>query len=144
MSSLVTDVHISEAEKPIAERISRLLDQGAQLFVNDERDHPLEITGAVRSGITKLMHEVQADDPVFLLRRSQEISPEQAAQLLGVSRPLVYKLLDEGSLPFRQIGTHRKIAVGDVLKLQAKRDENSATMTQMYEFFDGLEHISPR
>jgi excisionase family DNA binding protein len=91
-----------------------------------------------------LMHEVQADDPVFLLRRSQEISPEQAAQLLGVSRPMVYKLLDDGSLPFRQIGTHRKIAVVDILKLQAKRDENSAIMTQMYEFFDGLEQASPR
>jgi excisionase family DNA binding protein len=44
----------------------------------------------------------------------QEVSPAEAAQLLGVSRPQVRKLMDRGALPFRMVGAHHRIAVADV------------------------------
>jgi excisionase family DNA binding protein len=52
------------------------------------------------------------------------VSPEAAAQDLGVSRPFVYKLMDSGQLPFKKVGSHRRIssdAVQDFLAAQLER-----------------------
>ncbi|MGY4319589.1 hypothetical protein [Bradyrhizobium sp. JR3.5] len=37
---------------------------------------------------------------VLLLKSDPEISPEKAAEILGISRPLVYRRMDSGELPF--------------------------------------------
>ena len=47
------------------------------------------------------------------------LSPEQAAKVLRISRPLVYHRMDTGRLPFRQVGTHRRVLVKDVLALKS-------------------------
>jgi len=47
-------------------------------------------------------------------RGLQEVTPAEAAALLGMSRPMVRKLLDSGKLPFRMVGTHYRILASDV------------------------------
>ncbi|MCL2503710.1 MAG: helix-turn-helix domain-containing protein [Coriobacteriia bacterium] len=44
----------------------------------------------------------------------QEVSPAEAALMLGMSRPQVRKLMDRGALPYRMVGAHHRIAVEDV------------------------------
>jgi excisionase family DNA binding protein len=44
----------------------------------------------------------------------QEVSPAEAALMLGMSRPQVRKLMDKGTLPYRMVGAHHRIAVDDV------------------------------
>jgi excisionase family DNA binding protein len=53
----------------------------------------------------------------------EELTPAQAAAELGVSRPLLLKLLDDGTIASRQLpgGRHRKIARADVDAYQAKK-----------------------
>lgn len=55
---------------------------------------------------------------------SGELSASEAAQILGVSRPTLYKLLDAGALPFRKVGTHRRILLEDVHVHMARRNED--------------------
>jgi excisionase family DNA binding protein len=55
---------------------------------------------------------------VLLLSPELEISPEKAAEILGMSRPLVYQRMDSGKLPFRLVGTHRRVLVNDVIALK--------------------------
>lgn len=71
----------------------------------------------IRDVLAKLVDS----ERVAVLREDQELSPEQVATILGISRPLVVRRMDSGRLPFRYVGTHRRCRLSDVLKL--RRDE---------------------
>lgn len=60
---------------------------------------------------------------VVFTRTGGEVTPTEAATLLGVSRPQVRKFMDEGKLEFRKVGTHHRITVES---LQTFRDQERA------------------
>ncbi|HEY5221890.1 MAG TPA: helix-turn-helix domain-containing protein [Microbacteriaceae bacterium] len=60
---------------------------------------------------------------VVVTRGSGEVTPAEAAALLGISRPQVRKLMDGGKLEFRKVGTHHRITVES---LHAFREQERA------------------
>ncbi len=64
----------------------------------------------------------------------EAITTQQAANILGVSRPYLVQLLEAGELPFYRIGKHRRLRLKDVLEYEAKRDaERHTILNQMTE-----------
>ena len=51
-----------------------------------------------------------------------ELTVSEVAELLKVSRPFVIKLLESGAIPFRKVGTHRRVRLVDVLEYRDKQD----------------------
>ena len=51
-----------------------------------------------------------------------ELTTQDAADLLGVSRPHLIKLIDQGALPHHMVGTHRRLMSDDVLAYRDERD----------------------
>lgn len=115
----------TEAESVQAqEALTRLDDPG----LRDVRlqDLPAGVAALLRS----ILGEVAKGHAVQVLPVHAELSTQEAADLLGVSRPHLVKLLEEGALPHHKVGTHRRVKLDDVLTYRHQRDQNSRQALQ--------------
>lgn len=66
---------------------------------------------------------MSASSPSNTIPSGRELTTQEAAELLRISRPSVIRLLEDGTIPFHKVGTHRRIDVEDILAYRAKRNE---------------------
>ncbi|MGO2633283.1 MAG: helix-turn-helix domain-containing protein [Galactobacter sp.] len=80
---------------------------------------PVEV--AVRS----MLDAVAQGARVVVMRAEDEVTPTEAATLMGVTRQFVDRLCEDGVLPFRRLpgSRHRRIRVQDVLDVTAEREQ---------------------
>lgn len=93
--------------------------------------------------IAFILKEMAEGRTVNLVTSDIEISTEQAAAILNVSRPYIIKLLESGSIPFRKVGTHRRILLRDVETYHKAMESNRKQELQKLSDLDqelGLEY----
>jgi excisionase family DNA binding protein len=59
-----------------------------------------------------------------LIPSDSEVSTQQAADILNVSRPHLVKLLEKGYIPFKKVGSHRRIELKDIVTYEEKQKKN--------------------
>jgi len=88
--------------------------------------------------IGELLGKISTSGRVALLEEEAEISPEAAASILGISRPLVRRRMDTGVLAFRRVGAHRRLRLADVLALKEQEAPVRAALAALKADTDDL------
>lgn len=95
---------------------------------------PREAARVVRAVLDRLY----AGGKVAVLSEDAELTPNEVAEIVGMSRPLVVRRMQAGDLPFRWVNSHRRSLLRDVLAFKAKVDEQRKAMDAMAADMDDL------
>lgn len=82
----------------------------------------LILPGHVLQILLDVLAEMAKGNAISLVPRHQELSTQEAAELLNVSRPFLVGLLERGEIPFRKVGSHRRVALAEVLAYKQATD----------------------
>jgi excisionase family DNA binding protein len=90
------------------------------------RDAGKEKTIELPAGAVKLLQAILEDmasgRAVTIVPQNAELTTQQAADFLNVSRPFLVGLLNQRKLPFRLVGTHRRVRFEDVIRFKEDID----------------------
>ena len=86
----------------------------------EPRGQRFEMPATAVKLLETIIEELALGHPITLVPMREELSSQETAKLLGVSRPYLVGLLKRGVIPFHKVGAHRRVKLSDALEYQAK------------------------
>jgi excisionase family DNA binding protein len=126
------DSSIARASKQLLSHYARE-DEPLMLRVIDaDHDEPIELPAGAVSLLMDILGAMASGQGITLIPENAELTTVQAADVLNVSRPFLIKLLEDGKIPYRKVGKHRRIRMEDVMNYkQAIDQEREAVLDQL-------------
>jgi excisionase family DNA binding protein len=137
MSSLVPGfpeiVAPTEAEVRMAERATHRLPRllrtrrrSLRVIVQagDQAKESIEIPTSAFRLLADILAQMAEGHAITVVPIPGELTTQQAAELLNVSRPFLIRLIEERRIPHRKVGTHRRIRVDDLVEYQRRIDSD--------------------
>ncbi|MFF1818752.1 helix-turn-helix domain-containing protein [Kribbella sp. NPDC058245] len=81
----------------------------------------VEVPEALHMVLLQVVEALRSGHAVTVAPQSSKLTTQQAADLLGVSRPTVVRLIDQGELPSERIGSRRKVLLRELLDYRERR-----------------------
>lgn len=91
--------------------------------IDDDHDEPIELPAGAVTLLLDILGAMASGQGVTLIPEDTELTTVQAADMLHVSRPFLIKLLEEGQIPYRKVGKHRRIRMEDVMNYKRAIDQ---------------------
>ena len=107
--------------------LDHLLNEQALPALVDEHENRLELPRPIFDMLVVVATAMREGKVISLVPERQELTTQAAANLLGMSRPHLIKLLESNALPHHFIGSHRRILMKDVVSFQKDRDATRRT-----------------
>jgi excisionase family DNA binding protein len=113
------DIHLAETS---SRTLARHIKNNLTVQIKESGEIVQLPVTAVRL-LVDLLSAMAAGNAVTLVPIHAELTTQQAAELLNISRPWLIKLLEQGKLKYHKIGTHRRILFKDLMEYQRKNTE---------------------
>lgn len=115
--------HDAELARNSSRLLAACIGQGptARLRVIDGDDEPIEVPVAALRMLVDILANMAEGNAISLVPIHAELTTQQAADFLGVSRPHLVGLVDRAVIPHHKVGTHRRIYFRDVLEYRQQR-----------------------
>lgn len=114
----------AEAARSLAPLLRRKKGSSQQVTVvaDGGREARVVVPRAAFELFVRILGEMANGNAVTIVPVHAELTTQQAAELLNVSRPYMVKLLEEGKLPFRTVGTRRRVRFEDLVHYKQQDD----------------------
>lgn len=134
------------SEHPAMEELRAQLDDafahGYRPVLMGPTGEHVELTESAFKALMFVVRGMSAGMTMTLVPSGKQLTTQQAAELLHVSRPHLIKLLDEGKIPFEKVGTHRRLRIEDVLRYRAtrasERKDQLDELSRLSQEFEGV------
>lgn len=108
-----------EAFLHVSKRIKSSQKTGIKIQVEETGDF-MTIPKKALELLFLIIQHMSEGRSISLIPSGSEISTQQAANMLNVSRPHLVKLLETGNIPFKKIGKHRRILLKDIIAYEER------------------------
>jgi excisionase family DNA binding protein len=99
--------------------------QSIQILDDQNQAHQVELPTSALRLLVDILAELADGNAVRVVPIHAELTTQEAADLLNVSRPHLVKLLEDGLLPFHKTGKHRRVRFADLMHFKAERERIS-------------------
>jgi len=124
-------VALPESEQARIRGLNRMLEAGTPALVSANGQR-IELPDAVFRLLKDIVRNMQLGRAIVLVPENQQLTTQRAADLVGVSRPYLIRLLESGELPYHKVGSHRRVYLKDLIAYQKRRDsERKAALDQI-------------
>jgi excisionase family DNA binding protein len=104
---------------------TRFETQHIQIFDDRNQAHQVELPTSALRLLVDILAELADGNAVKVVPVHAELTTQEAADMLNVSRPHLVKLLEDGVLPFHRPGKHRRVRFADLMQYKDVRDRAS-------------------
>ena len=112
--------------KEVSSKLRTVSTPGIKIRINETGEFITIPKKALSLLITILSHMSEGKS-ITIIPTDSEVSTQQAADMLNISRPHLVKLLENNTIPFKKVGSHRRILLRDLVtyekSLQRTREE---------------------
>jgi excisionase family DNA binding protein len=116
-------VSAPQAQEEQIHELHDLLRKEGKARLLTERGRALDLPQPVYHLLLQILEGMQQGKAISIVSVAQDLTTQQAAEMLGVSRPFFVKLLEADELPFHLAGTHRRVYLRDLLDYKQRRDQ---------------------
>lgn len=89
----------------------------------EDSDKVISIPKKALTLLSDIIENMANGKSVSIVPSNSELSTQRAADILGVSRPHLVKLLETQKIPFQKVGSHRRVALQDLLNYKQKANK---------------------
>jgi len=114
---------ISGVDRARLNGLAALMNQQEKPALVGASNERMELPSAIYTMLREIVTGMREGRTMILVPENEVMTTQAAANYLGVSRPHVVKLLENGEIPHHTVGTHRRVHFGDIVAYGEKRDQ---------------------